>query len=134
MNTVFLLGHLGKGVELKKSQSDTSFCNFSLATSRQYKDNNGNKVEQTEWHNIVCFGKLAELCGKYIQRGSKVLVEGSIRQESYDKDGERRYSTKIMAKNVIFLDAKKKEGDPHSATQRVTQECPGHTADVDVPF
>jgi single-strand DNA-binding protein len=112
LNTVFLVGHLGKNLELKYSQSGTAFSNFTLATTQTTQDKQtGNKVDHTEWHNITCFGKLAELCSKYIQKGSKVLVEGSLRYETFEKDGVQRKVTKIVAKNVVFLDSKKQESE-----------------------
>jgi single-strand DNA-binding protein len=78
MNKVFLLGNLGKDPELKYLPSGVAVCNFSIATTKSWKDTDGNVQEKTEWHNIVSFRKVAELCGEYLKKGSKVLVEGEL--------------------------------------------------------
>lgn len=107
MNKVLLLGRLGQDVELKHTPSGKSVANFSLATSESYKDQSGQKQDKTEWHKIVVWGKVAELCNQYLSKGSQVLVEGKLQTRSWeDKDGNKRYTTEINATNVQFLGAK----------------------------
>lgn len=103
MNKAIILGNLGKDPELKYLASGVAVCNFSVATSEEWKDGEGNKQERTDWHNVVAFRKLAEISGEYLKKGSKVLVEGKIQTRSYEKDGEKRYATEIVADSVIFL-------------------------------
>ena len=105
-NLAILLGRLGKDPEVRFLPDGKAVCTFSLATSRVWKDKSGVKQEETCWHNIVAFGKTAETCGQYLKKGSKVLIDGDIRYESYEKNGEKKYITKIHAQTVKFLDGK----------------------------
>lgn len=99
INKIFLLGRLGKDPELKMTQSQTAICNFSLATTERLKEG-----EKTEWHNIICFGKTAENCSKYLAKGSQVHIEGKIQTRKWqDKEGRDRYTTEILANSVTFL-------------------------------
>lgn len=100
---VVLLGNLGKDPELKEF-GETKVCNFSLATSERVKEEN-----VTEWHNCTAFGNVAENLAKYKKKGETVLVEGRIKTEKYEKDGENRYTTKIIAQSVKFIGGKKSE-------------------------
>lgn len=106
LNKVMLIGHLGKDPELKYTEKGTAYCNFSIATDESYKDENGNKVERTEWHNIVTWRKLAEICQQYLKKGSKIYCEGKLQTDSYEKDGIKRYSTKIVMTDMSMLDSK----------------------------
>ena len=106
LNKVMLIGHLGKDPELKYTEKGTAYCVFSMATSESYKDENGNKVDKTEWHNIVVWRKLAEICGQYLKKGSKIYCEGKLQTDSYEKDGVKRYSTKIVMTDMSMLDSK----------------------------
>ena len=123
-NLVIFLGRLGKDPEVRFMPDGKAVCSFSLATSREWKDKDGNKETKTEWHNIVAFGKTAEACGKYLKKGSKVMLDGDIRYESYEKNGEKKYITKIHAQTVKFLDGKTGEAK--------TQEPPIEIDDI--PF
>jgi len=106
-NQVQLLGHLGKDVELSNYDSGKTKASFSLATNDYYKNNKGEKVEDTQWHNIIAWGKSAELVGKLLSKGSKVLVKGKLVSRSYeDKNGDKRYITEIVANEFVGLDAK----------------------------
>lgn len=109
VNKAFILGNLGKDPEVRFGASGTPVCNFSVATTRSWKDKDGKKQEETEWHNVVVFDKLAEACGEYLKKGSKVFVEGRIKNDKWEKDGVAHHATKIYAVSVQFLDAKKKE-------------------------
>jgi len=106
LNKVILLGRLGKDPEVKYSQSGTAVCTFSMATSESVKK--GDEFEDaTTWHKIVCFGKLAENCGKFIKKGSKILLEGRIQNREYtDKEEVKRYISEVVTNDIKFLDPK----------------------------
>ena len=104
VNKVILIGNLGSDPELRYTGSGTAVCNFSLATSETYKDSNGDLVEKTEWHRIVTWARLAEICGEYLKKGRQVYSEGSLQTRQWeDKDGVTRYGTEILADQVDFL-------------------------------
>jgi single-strand DNA-binding protein len=107
MNKALLTGHLGKDPEVRHIDGGRIVANFSLATSESFKNKNGEKVTNTEWHNIVVWNKLAEICEKYLKKGSHILIEGSIKTRSYDdKEGKKRYVTEIYATNMEMLGTK----------------------------
>ena len=104
LNKVMLIGRTGKDVELRYTQGGTAVANFSLATNEKYKDNAGEYQEKTEWHNIVVWGKLAEIAGEYLKKGSKAYFEGKLQTRKWDdKDGNTRYSTEVVAQDMIML-------------------------------
>lgn len=104
VNKVIILGRLGQDPELKYTPSGAAVCNFSLATSESWTDKAGQKQEKTEWHRIVVWGKLAELCNQYLAKGRQAFVEGKLQTRSWDdKDGTKRYSTEVMASTVQFI-------------------------------
>jgi single-strand DNA-binding protein len=112
VNKVILLGRLGKDPEMRMSSSQTPICSFSMATSERRKDASGNWNEQTEWHNIVAFGKTAELINQYMKKGRQLYLEGRIQTRKWqDKEGKDRYTTEIIAQNVQFIGSKG-EGAP----------------------
>ena len=136
MNKVFLLGNLGKDPELKYLPSGVAVCNFSIATTKSWKDTDGNAQEKTEWHNIVSFRKVAELCGEYLKKGSKVLVEGELQTRTWEKDGVKHYATEIVLSEVTFLDGGKKDSSPKDSVESVpvtAVEGDSFNAD-DLPF
>ncbi|HEX9459114.1 MAG TPA: single-stranded DNA-binding protein [Thermoanaerobaculia bacterium] len=108
VNRVILVGRLGKDPEIRSIPSGTSVAKFSLATDERFTDKNGEKQERTEWHNIVAWGKLAEICGQYLRKGKLVFIEGSIRTESWDdkETGVKKYRTEIIAKDMQMLEKK----------------------------
>ncbi|HQT93267.1 MAG: hypothetical protein B7Z61_07585 [Acidobacteria bacterium 37-71-11] len=107
VNKAILIGNIGRDIELRHTPSGLAVAKFSLATSENRKDKNGQRQEQTEWHNIVAFDKLAEFCGKYLGKGRSIYVEGSIRTRTYDDDkGNRRYFTEIIAQTIRFVGPK----------------------------
>jgi len=114
VNKVILVGNLGRDPELKHLPSGQAICQFSIATSESYTDKGGQKQEKTEWHRIVAWEKLAEVCGKYLGKGSKVYVEGKLQTREYEKDGQKHYQTEIVAREVKFL-SEKKAGAPAAA-------------------
>jgi single-strand DNA-binding protein len=104
VNKVILVGNLGKDPELRYTPSGAAVATFSLATSERYKDKSGEWVDKTEWHNIVAWRNLAEICGKFLHKGKQVYIEGKIQTRSYDdRDGNKRYMTEIVAQRVRFL-------------------------------
>ena len=106
LNRVMIIGNLGRDVELKYSQTGVAVGRLAVATSDSWTDAQGQKQEKTEWHNVTVFQKLAENCEKYLKKGSKVYVEGKLQTDSYEKEGQTHYSTKIIANVVQFLDSK----------------------------
>jgi single-strand DNA-binding protein len=107
INKAIIIGNLGSDPEVRYTQSGTAVANFSVATTEKWKGQDGQMQEQTEWHRIVAFARLAEICGEYLSKGSKVYVEGRIQTRSWnDKDGNKRYTTEIVAKDMKMLDPK----------------------------
>ncbi len=107
LNKVMLIGRLGRDPEIRYSQQGLAVVNFSIATSEQWTDKNtGDRQERTEWHNIVVFGKQAEICEKYLSKGSQIYIEGRLQTTSYEKDGQTHYPTKIVVANFQFLGGK----------------------------
>lgn len=104
VNKVILIGRLGKDPELKNANG-VAICNFSIATSKEWKDESGEKKEKTTWHDIVSFRKTAEIAGKYLTKGREVYIEGELQTRSWDdKDtGQKRYKTEIIANNIQFI-------------------------------
>lgn len=104
VNKVILVGRLGKDPEMKSIPSGTTVVKFSLATDEKFTNRNGEKQERTEWHNIEVWGKLAEICAQFLRKGKLVYLEGSIRTEEYEKDGDKKRWTKIVANEMRMLD------------------------------
>lgn len=135
VNKVILIGRLGKDPELKYLPSGTPLCSFSLATSESYTDKQGKKVENTEWHNIVIWEKLAEVANQFLKKGSQVYLEGKLKYENYEKDGVKKTIAKIVAKELVFLDAKElKENKPEPAKVQTFESDNSFEDDKDVPF
>lgn len=105
INKVTLVGRVGRDPELKQA-GGTSVAKFTMATDESFKDKAGEKQERTEWHNIVAWGKLAEICGQYLKKGKLVYIDGSIRTDSWDdkQTGEKKYRTEIVASTMKMLD------------------------------
>ena len=104
VNKAILVGNLGQDPELRYTGGGTAVCNMRLATNESYKDANGQMVEKTEWHNVVAWGRLAEICGEYLKKGSQVYFEGSLQTRSWDdRDGNTRYTTEIKAREMMIL-------------------------------
>jgi len=107
INKVILVGNLGKDPEVRSLDAGRKVANFSLATTETYKNKNGERVEQTEWHNVVYYGPVAEVIEKYLRKGSQIYVEGKIRTRSYDdKEGIKRYVTEIIGDTMTMLGTK----------------------------
>jgi single-strand DNA-binding protein len=126
VNRVILLGRLGKDPEVKYTQSGQALARFSLATDDRRKDESGNWVDQTDWHNIVCFGKQAETAGEYAKKGALVYIEGKLRYRSWDdkETGQKRYMTEIWADRWQFVGPRQDSSAPRSAEPAPTSAAP----------
>jgi single-strand DNA-binding protein len=139
INKVILIGRLGRDPEMRYTPDGTAVANFSIATSDEWKDkDSGEKKERTEWHRIVAWRKLGELCGEYLSKGRQVYIEGKLQTRDWqDKDGNKRYTTEIVATDVQFLGARD-AGDRQSAPSNGPADYAGanypNTRDDDIPF
>jgi len=131
INKAIIVGNLGQDPEVKHLDGDRTVANFSIATSEKYNDRNGNKVENTEWHNIELWGKTAEVAEKYLKKGSRVYVEGKLKTENWEKEGVKHYKTKIVGFTIQMLD-RKPEGSNQSPAANSSSVEPG--GDDDLPF
>ncbi len=153
VNKVILVGNLGKDPEVRYTSSGGAVANITVATSEAWKDKQtGESQERTEWHNVVFFGKLAEIVGEYLRKGSQVYIEGSIRTEKYQKDGQDRYITKIVASEMQMLGSRSggsasfepRESRPQTASSEAPPAArpagpspvppPDNGFDDDIPF
>jgi single-strand DNA-binding protein len=104
VNKVILIGNLGKDPELRYTPGGAAVANFSIATNERWKDKEGNQQERTEWHNIVLWGRLAEIANDYLKKGSAVYIEGRLQTRSWeDRDGNKRYTTEIVGTQMQML-------------------------------
>lgn len=129
LNKVILIGNLGADPETRHSAGGSQVTNIRVATSESWKDKAGEKQEKTEWHRITFFGRLAEIASEFLRKGSMVYVEGRIETSTYEKDGEKRYSTAIVAKEMQMLGGKS-SGAPEGAQAA----SPPKPFDDDIPF
>ena len=136
VNKVILVGHLGRDPEIRYTPSGVAVANFSIATSEEWKDkDSGNKQERTEWHRIVAWRRLGEICGEYLRKGSQVYIEGKLQTRSWeDRDGNKRYTTEIVAQNMQMLGTAGKQGRADSPDDVYPSEEPVTIPDDDIPF
>lgn len=143
VNKVILIGRLGKDPELRYTPSGVPVANFPMATSEEWKDKNtGEKQERTEWHRIEAWRRLGEICGEYLHKGSQIYIEGRLQTDSFDdREGNRRYVTKIVAQGMQMLDSasggrsrRKEEKDDQYASDQYSVEEPVVPKDDDIPF
>ena len=107
LNKVMLIGRLGKNPDMRFSQSGMAVANFTIATNEEWTDKaTHEKKERTEWHRIVAFGRLGEICGEYLAKGRQVYIEGKLQTRSWEQDGVTKYTTEIVASNMQMLDSK----------------------------
>ena len=104
LNRVLLIGNVGKDPEIKTFASGNKVANITLATSERYKDRNGEQKEETEWHSVQAFGKLADVVERFVHKGSLLYLDGKIRTRSYEADGRTMYRTEILADHIQMLD------------------------------
>ncbi len=139
INKVILIGRLGNDPEVRYTPDGTAVANFSIATSDEWTDKATNeKKERTEWHRIVAWRRLGEICGEYLSKGRQVYVEGKLQTRSWEKDGVTRYTTEIVASDVQFLGAKEPADahrSPHpSETTQYAKPPMADRQDDDIPF
>ncbi|HUI64336.1 MAG TPA: single-stranded DNA-binding protein [Bacteroidota bacterium] len=137
LNRVMLIGNLGKDPELRFTSTGVPVATFTIATNESWKDQEGNMQERTEWHNIVAWRKLAEICGEWLKKGKKVYIEGRIQTRSYDdkNTGAKRYITEIVADNMIMLDGGRAATAPDSQAPGAAPEpAVGGASNEDLPF
>ena len=110
LNRAMIIGNIGSGPEVRYTKSGTAVANFNIATTEKWKGQDGQMQEQVEYHRIVAFARLGEICQEYLSKGSKVYIEGRIQTRSWeDKDGQKRYTTEIVAREMKMLDSMQKE-------------------------
>jgi single-strand DNA-binding protein len=132
INKAILIGRLGKDPEVRYTQDGMMVTSFNLATDEQWKDKNGERVQRTEWHRIVTFGKLAEICGNYLVKGKLIFIEGRIQTRAWeDKEGVKRYTTEIVANDMKMLDSK---GQGRTDDTAAPSMQPDADQPEDVPF
>jgi single-strand DNA-binding protein len=137
VNRVLLIGRLGKDPEVRYTPDGMMVTNFTMATDEQRKDKNGQKIQRTEWHRIVTFGKLAEICSSYLSKGKLIFIEGRIQTRSWeDKDGNKRSTTEIIANNMQMLDSKGTTKSQDTTDDNQIQQYSGidQIPEEDVPF
>lgn len=115
VNKVILIGNLGKDPEIRAMESGSKVANFSVATTESYKNKNGEKVDQTEWHNVVFWGPVADVIERYLKKGSKVYIEGKLRTRSYEQEGVKKYTTEVWGQNMTMLDSANRTSEPSTA-------------------
>ncbi|MCA9810717.1 MAG: single-stranded DNA-binding protein, partial [Candidatus Dadabacteria bacterium] len=104
VNKVILIGNLGRDPEIRYTTGGQAVANFTVATTESYKTKSGERQEATEWHRVVAWGRLAEICGEYLNKGKMVYIEGTLRTRSWeDKEGKTRWTTEIMAREMQML-------------------------------
>lgn len=128
LNKVTLIGNITKDIELKKLPNGNSVASFNLATNRTWKDNNGQKQEQAEFHSIIVFGKQAETINQYCKKGDQLYIEGRLQTRSWEKDGEKKYRTEIVLESFQFGNKNEKsEKSVEKTAQQREEERPNET-------
>jgi len=135
VNKVILVGRLGRDPEVRYTPSGTAVANFSIATSEQWTNKDGEKQERTEWHKIVAWRRLGEICGEYLHKGSQIYIEGRLQTRDWeDRDGNKRYTTEVIAQNMQMLGSASKEGRAETTDERFPVEEPITVPEDDIPF
>jgi single-strand DNA-binding protein len=124
LNRVTLMGYLAADPDVRQTSNGINVANFSLATNREWKDNDGKKKHATDFHRVVAWRRLGEICGEYLKKGSSIYLEGELKNRSYEnKEGEKKYYTEIVAKDVNILTWKKnKEGEPNATVEPIVPD------------
>ena len=124
INKVILIGNIGGDVKIVKTKDGSQIAKASLATSEKYKDKSGNKTEKTEWHNLVFFGKLADVAEKYVKKGDRLYVEGKINTNTYEKDGKTNYFVSIVVNQMQMLGGTTRESNNKQNEQVENSDLP----------
>lgn len=141
LNKAMIIGHVGADPEMRHTNNNTPVTNLSVATNTTYQDQQGNRQDQTEWHRVSLFGRLAEVAQNYLKKGSMVYVEGRLQTRQYeDRDGNTRYSTEIIANSMTLLGNRSggesgNQGGTQATSQEPAQQQPDASEpDDDLPF
>ncbi len=139
VNKVMLIGNLGRDPEIRYTTGGQAVANFTLATTEKYTNKAGEKQEDTEWHRIVAWGRLAEICGEYLTKGRMVYIEGSIKTRSWeDKEGNTKWTTEIVARNMQMLGGQGGRSESSAPDEKVPAdfdiEDDSFGSDDDIPF
>ena len=135
INKVILIGRLGKDPEVRSTAGGQTVCRFSIATDEKFTDRNGEKQERTEWHNIVAWGKLAEVCGQYLTKGTRAYAEGRLQTRKYDdRDGSERTVTEIVVSQLRLLGGSRNGNADSGHAAPETSETQADSSDQEVPF
>lgn len=136
VNKVILVGRLGQDPEVRFTQGGTAVANLRIATDETWKDQSGERQQRTEWHRVVAWSKLADICGQYLRKGRLVYIEGRLQTRSWeDREGNKRYTTEVRADNMVMLGGRSEEGQAAPAAQPAAAASPDSgTSDDDIPF
>ena len=139
INKVILIGNLGQDPELRYTSAGVAVATFTLATNESWKDQDGNAQERTQWHNLVAWRKLAEICGEYLKKGSRIYAEGRIQYRNYDdKNGVKRYVTEIVLDQMMMLDSRSSGQSGGASMQSSAASIPAEESNPekvdDLPF
>lgn len=144
VNKVILIGNLGRDPEVRYTASGQAVANFPIATTEFGSSKDGNRQEYTEWHRIVAWGRLAEICGEYLSKGKSVYIEGSLRTRSWeDKEGVTKWTTEVIARSMQILTPAGSKGSSQKSTSNKSDQQPdddfeyndeNFTTDDDIPF
>lgn len=141
LNKVILIGNLGRDPEVRYTPGGLAVANFSMATSEKWTNKEGEKETRTEWHRIVAWGKLGEICGEYLSKGKQIYIEGRIQTREWeDKEGNKRYTTEIIALQMLMLGSRESEDEPRTSpssdmeTSNLPEPPISKTKDDDIPF
>jgi len=134
INKAILIGNLGRDPEVRTLESGVKVATFSIATTETYKNKNGEKVDQTEWHNIVMWRGLAEVAEKYLNKGNQIYLEGRIRTRTYEKDGQTKYMTEIVADQMTMLGGRRSDTQEEQTSKVEEPNVPEPKPDDDLPF
>ncbi len=137
VNKAIVVGRLGSDPELRQTSGGNQVCTLSVATSESWNDNQGQRQERTEWHRVVVWGRQAENCGKYLAKGRQVYVEGRLQTRSWeDQNGQKKYTTEIVAQNVQFLGGGNAEASNQAGggQERIFEPEPFFDSNEEVPF
>jgi single-strand DNA-binding protein len=134
LNKCQFIGRLGQDVELRHMPNGTAVASLSLAVGDDYKDKQGNKVEQTEWVRVSAFARLAEVMAEYLKKGSKVYIEGKMKTRKWEKDGQTHYATEIHASEMLMLDGKNDVAPSKRDNPPQRNDLPPDSFDDSIPF
>lgn len=141
LNKAMIIGRLGQDPEVRYTQANTAVATLNVATNERFKDSNGEWRERTEWHRIVAWGRLAEICQQYLNKGSQIYVEGPIQTREWeDKEGQKRYTTEIKALTMTMLDSKNSNagsgsmGGGYNAPSNNAQPAAANKVELDSKF